>query len=172
MAGAAPSSPSGNGGKKPLDAVINLVPFIDLLSCCISFLLITAVWVQISWLGTNSQTASKNPPPELLAVDKEKVHFHVFVCEGFHRLELTIDGKPQIRSDVPFFATDVPDYSKLEAQIAAASARAPENKNVVLQPMRTTTTRMFSRTLSLLSKQGMGYRVASQVFEPGKGCTP
>ena len=29
---------------KPLDAAINLVPFIDLLSCCISFLLITAVW--------------------------------------------------------------------------------------------------------------------------------
>ena len=38
MGGAAPT-PSGKGGKKPLDAAINLVPFIDLLSCCISFLL-------------------------------------------------------------------------------------------------------------------------------------
>src|SRR5215471_6167946 len=47
MGGAAPT-PTGKGGKKPLDAAINLVPFIDLLSCCISFLLITAVWAAIS----------------------------------------------------------------------------------------------------------------------------
>ena len=38
---------SGKGGRKSLDAAINLVPFIDLLSCCISFLLITAVWVNL-----------------------------------------------------------------------------------------------------------------------------
>ena len=43
----------GGGGKKKkksLDAVINVVPAIDLLSCCISFLLYTAVWTQISRL--------------------------------------------------------------------------------------------------------------------------
>lgn len=34
---------SGKGGRKSLDAAINLVPFIDLLSCCLAFLLITAV---------------------------------------------------------------------------------------------------------------------------------
>jgi biopolymer transport protein ExbD len=33
-------------GKKPLDAVINLVPFIDLMAVTIAFLLITAVWTQ------------------------------------------------------------------------------------------------------------------------------
>src|SRR3954468_19863030 len=47
MGGAAPT-PTGKGGKKPLDAAMNLVPFIDLLSCCISFLLITAVWTQLA----------------------------------------------------------------------------------------------------------------------------
>src|SRR6266705_3506869 len=47
MGGAAPT-PTGKGNKKPLDAQINLVPFIDLLSCCISFLLITAVWTQLA----------------------------------------------------------------------------------------------------------------------------
>ena len=46
MAGAAPM-PSGKSGKKALDATINLVPFIDLLSCCIAFLLITAVWTEL-----------------------------------------------------------------------------------------------------------------------------
>jgi len=60
MAGAAPQEHTGRSGKKPLDAELNLVPFIDLLSCCISFLLITAVWTQIAGL----QVASSGGPPE------------------------------------------------------------------------------------------------------------
>lgn len=45
MASVTPSPSSG--GKKSLDAEINLVPFIDLLSMCICFLLMTAVWVEM-----------------------------------------------------------------------------------------------------------------------------
>lgn len=47
MGGAAPVQ-SGKGGKKAVDVEVNLVPFIDLLSCLISFLLISAVWTQVS----------------------------------------------------------------------------------------------------------------------------
>ena len=50
MGGAAPVEGSAKGKKKSLDSELNLVPFIDLLSCLISFLLITAVWTQISSL--------------------------------------------------------------------------------------------------------------------------
>jgi biopolymer transport protein ExbD len=60
MAGAAPQEHTGKGGKKALDDELNLVPFIDLLSCCISFLLITAVWTQIAGL----QVASSGGPTE------------------------------------------------------------------------------------------------------------
>ena len=49
--GAMPEQGGGHGKKKKsLDATINVVPAIDLLSCCISFLLFTAVWTQISRL--------------------------------------------------------------------------------------------------------------------------
>jgi len=37
----------GLGKKKELDAQLNLTPFIDLLSTCVCFLLITAVWLEI-----------------------------------------------------------------------------------------------------------------------------
>lgn len=37
----------GHGGKKPLDQEIPLIPFIDLLFCCVMFLLATAVWNQL-----------------------------------------------------------------------------------------------------------------------------
>ncbi len=57
----------GGGGKRKkrsLDAVINVVPAIDLLSCCISFLLFTAVWTQISRLQVAQLgTGAPEPPP-------------------------------------------------------------------------------------------------------------
>ncbi len=66
MGGAAPVE-SGKKGKKALDAELNLVPFIDLLSCLISFLLITAVWTQISSLrvaSTGGFTSQEKPPDQ------------------------------------------------------------------------------------------------------------
>jgi biopolymer transport protein TolR len=40
--------PGGARGRRALNATVNLVPFIDLLSCCIAFLLITAVWTTVA----------------------------------------------------------------------------------------------------------------------------
>ena len=68
MGGAAPI-PSAGGRRKLVDAAINLVPFIDLLSCCISFLLITAVWTQLSKIEVSSRGSAdgaiieREPPP-------------------------------------------------------------------------------------------------------------
>lgn len=47
---AAVSGASGSGRRKSLDAEINLVSFIDLLSMCICFLLMTAVWLEVGAL--------------------------------------------------------------------------------------------------------------------------
>ena len=45
---------SGNkSGKKPLNADLNLVPYIDLLTCMVAFLLITAVWSQLARLNVH-----------------------------------------------------------------------------------------------------------------------
>jgi biopolymer transport protein ExbD len=42
--------------KKPVDAELNLIPFIDLLVCCICFLLITAVWIQLAQIQVNQKS--------------------------------------------------------------------------------------------------------------------
>ena len=47
MASVGGNQKTGPRGRKNLDCEINLVPFIDLLSMCICFLLMTAVWIQI-----------------------------------------------------------------------------------------------------------------------------
>ena len=48
MAGGMDLGTSSKGGKKPLDAMINLVPFIDLMAVTIVFLIMTAVWTQLA----------------------------------------------------------------------------------------------------------------------------
>jgi hypothetical protein len=41
----------GKGRRKAVDADLNLVPYIDLLTCMVAFLLITAVWSQLARLS-------------------------------------------------------------------------------------------------------------------------
>ncbi len=62
MAGGGVPEQSRGHGKKKLDAVINVVPAIDLLSCCITFLLFTAVWTQISRLQVQQLGTAAAPP--------------------------------------------------------------------------------------------------------------
>jgi biopolymer transport protein ExbD len=40
----------GTGGKKSLNIDLNIVPFVDVMSCLTAFLLVTAVWVSIAQL--------------------------------------------------------------------------------------------------------------------------
>ena len=59
----------GHGGKKTVDQEIPLVPFIDLLLCCVMFLLVTAVWNQLARIEANQNVPSTSapsdePPPE------------------------------------------------------------------------------------------------------------
>jgi biopolymer transport protein ExbD len=58
---------SGKSGKKPLNAELNLVPYIDLLTCMVAFLLITAVWTQLARLSASQKgqgQAGEETPPE------------------------------------------------------------------------------------------------------------
>ena len=57
----------GKSGKKPLNADLNLVPYIDLLTCMVAFLLITAVWSQLARLEAHQKgqgQAGEDTPPE------------------------------------------------------------------------------------------------------------
>ena len=66
---------TGKGGDK-LNFELNLVPFIDLLSALVLFLLVTAVWAQISAIPASVETAGKKtttptpatPPEERLVI--------------------------------------------------------------------------------------------------------
>jgi len=69
-----PGTGGGTYGRRPVDFTLNLVPFIDLLSCCIAFLLITAVWTQLSRIDVQQKgqgqagEKTEETPPELKLV--------------------------------------------------------------------------------------------------------
>jgi biopolymer transport protein ExbD len=103
MGGAAEPQPSGKGGKKAMDAAINLVPYIDLLMTIMTFLVMTAVWTQIAALEV--QNASGNAPQEpsepdpdapkaifvLLSSTEVKVQEEGKEAKAFPNVDATID---------------------------------------------------------------------------------
>lgn len=71
----ASSNSSSKGSKKGMDFEINLVPAIDLLSVCICFLLLTAVWINLGSLkleqgvGETNASGGKNMPSLFIEVE-------------------------------------------------------------------------------------------------------
>jgi biopolymer transport protein ExbD len=64
---------TGGGDKKSVNVDINIVPFIDLMSCLTAFLLVTAVWVNIAQIniapkGKNRDQQIKEDEKPVLSV--------------------------------------------------------------------------------------------------------
>jgi len=126
MAGGMDLGASSKGGRKPLDTAINLVPFIDLMSVTISFLIMTAVWTQIGRLpvsgGGTTVTTERPTDPEqvvtLLLTDRE-----VRLSAGglsFDPMPLVRDGKQRL------------DLTRLGAKLKELKSQLPEVSAVTL----------------------------------------
>jgi len=122
----------GDGGKgkkkKPLDVMINLVPFIDLMAVTIVFLIMTAVWTQLGRLQVSQagQNASEEPPPEqnlqpitLLLTEKE-IRLTVG-GSAFDPIPLVPDEKGKL------------DLSKLTQKLTELKTQQPDQSNITLQ---------------------------------------
>jgi biopolymer transport protein ExbD len=66
----------GAGEKGSVNVELNIVPFIDLMSCLTAFLLVTAVWVNIAQINIQpkGKTRDNGTPP-----DEDIVHLSVLV---------------------------------------------------------------------------------------------
>lgn len=119
MGGVSIPESGGGRGKKPVDAELQLVPFIDLLSVLICFLIMTAVWTQVSRLELKQGNAAppdpNQPPPE----KKETVDLRVEV----HEKGFTIVENNKIEDPVPC-KTD--PCSRITKAVAATGTGAAE----------------------------------------------
>ena len=130
MAGGMDLGTGGKSNRKPLDATINLVPFIDLMAVTISFLIMTAVWTQIGRLQVSNSGGPTDPnqqeekektvPLTLLITDKQLQH-----TEGttpYAPIPIVSDAKGRL------------DLTKFEARIKEVRAQLPDQSAITLQP--------------------------------------
>jgi biopolymer transport protein ExbD len=67
----------GHGGKRSLNQEIPLIPFIDFLLCLVAFLLITAVWTQMSRINADARVPGPPDPDKELEEQKKDKTLHV-----------------------------------------------------------------------------------------------
>jgi biopolymer transport protein TolR len=133
------SMPATKGGRKSLDAAINLVPFIDLLSCCISFLLITAVWVQLASVPVahGGQGGPGGDPPDVSLT-----------------LQVTSDGfllKKSTGEELPAEAeAGRTDYAALAALMQQIKTEFPRKEDITVQAEDRVAYERLIRTLDIL----------------------
>ncbi len=119
---------TGGGKKKSSNFEVNLVPFIDLMSVLITFLLITAVWTQVSMIKLGSSLYSKQntedvdkPPPKAdvpLRIDVKDAGYHIVI------------GTKQM--DVPKLANGEYDEETLLARLMEIKQVYPEKVDAVI----------------------------------------
>ena len=111
----------GKGGKKSVNADLNLVPYIDLLTCMVSFLLITAVWSQLARLEAHQKgqgQAGEDTPPE-----KQLKLVVVVNDEGFNVVA------DQDQQPIPKKGTEY-DFEKLGTELKKLKDAHPDKGDV------------------------------------------
>lgn len=116
----------GEGGRQTT-VDLNLVPIIDLMSVCIIFLLITAVWTQVSMIQIGSSIYGKKssddiakPPP------KAEVPFRLDVRSDGYRI---IIGRQEMR--FPKVSGDY-DHDKLLVEVKKIKELYPEKTDAIV----------------------------------------
>jgi biopolymer transport protein TolR len=111
----------GKSRRKSLNADLNLVPYIDLLTCMVAFLLITAVWTQLARLQAQQKgqgQAGEETPP----VQQDKI-IVIVNQEGFN----LVVGQDQ--TPIPKRGADY-DFEKLAGELKKAKDTHPDKNDV------------------------------------------
>jgi biopolymer transport protein ExbD len=116
------AAPGGGGrGKKSVHADLNLVPYIDLLTCMVSFLLITAVWTQLARLQAHQkgqgQAGEETPPTPTTKVV-------VMVNDSGFNLVVDQDQTPLAKKGEDF------DFERLGAELKKVKDAHPDKNDV------------------------------------------
>jgi biopolymer transport protein ExbD len=119
---------SGDSRGRSKNIELNLVPFIDLMSVLITFLLITAVWTQVSMMQIGSSLYGKKSPDDLKPVPPPLAEVVLKVDVKEIGYVLTV-GKDII--SLPMQSGQFDDAG-LVAQLQRVKQLYPEKKDVIL----------------------------------------
>jgi biopolymer transport protein ExbD len=112
--------PQGKGGKRSLNASLNLVPYIDLLTCMVAFLLITAVWTQLAQLKLSQRVPGTEDGKE------EKPMAKIAVVVGDDNLNVVVNQDREVVPD----KNGQPDWDILATLLKKAKSQFPDKDDV------------------------------------------
>jgi biopolymer transport protein ExbD len=114
------------GGKKNVNSEIPLIPFIDLLLCCVMFLLVTAVWNQLARINANQQQPGQQRPDDLL---KENIKVILQVQNTGYVIASTAGD----RLEIPKVGEDY-DVEALREKLQERKRLEPNRRDLVVAP--------------------------------------
>jgi biopolymer transport protein ExbD len=117
----------GHGGKKSVDSEIPLIPFIDLLLCCVMFLLVTAVWNKLARIDANQQQPGQNATIEQEQPDQIRVFLQV---KNTGYVIAATDGT---HIDIPKNGDDY-DLEALHEKLADRKRQDPNRHDMIVAP--------------------------------------
>lgn len=96
-----------SGGGKSVDVDINLVPFIDLMSCLVAFLLVTAAWTNLAQISIKPKGVGRDSEQTVLT--EPPVNISLLVAQDSHWVGLTTGDRRQVKKLGENY-----DYAELE----------------------------------------------------------
>lgn len=112
---------------------LNLIPFIDILSTCICFLLMTTVFIQLATLdnkqGMGNETISGEKSPPSLMVKLEE--------NGNVRLLLKDVAESPLGREMTIQLSNADDWSEVSQKIAMFKESIPELNTALVLPSKT-----------------------------------
>lgn len=140
--------------KKHLDFELNLVPFIDLLSTCICFLLLTAVWLNVGTMNVKQAVGGQSQ-----AETEKKPLLWVFLGESG---ELTLDVRESSlmpaalrKMTLGAGAEGKIDAAKLDQVIGQMKAKEPSLRTALIQPKGQTSYETIIELMDQFKKSGL-----------------
>lgn len=123
------STGGGGGGKKSVDSEIPLIPFIDLLLCCIMFLLVTAVWNKLARLEINQQMPGAEAPLDAPPDPADNIRLFLQIKQTGFVLAAT-DG-----SNIPIEKNgDQFDLEGLREKLRERRQQEPNRRDLIVAP--------------------------------------
>jgi biopolymer transport protein ExbD len=140
------SSGGGSGGRKRVDQEIPLIPFIDLLLCCVMFLLVTAIWNETGEVPTELTSAAREEGPD---VDAPRDSLILEITDGGFVLASTAGD----RIDIPATEGEL-DFASLDQRLAERHRLQPNVPPVKVRPDDDISTGNVVTTMDVLRRRG------------------
>ena len=140
--------------RKSVSQELPLVPFIDLLFCCVMFLLATAVWNSVDQISASTSSGERDaevPPSE--------VHLYILV----HHDGFTLASDAGDRIVIPSAADMGLDYASLGNHLADRRRLEPSRNDIVVVPDDDVDFESLVRSMDLAIGEGyVNLRVSDQ----------